>query len=373
MFAFPGAKSAFLDIVSDAKSLDEFTPETILHYDGWINEMECSPNGRYIAVCSFYSSPIMIWETIEGKDNNKNAIDSSKSTYLLENELYTLPGMEFSADSNYLLIYSNQYNQSTQEYNNSRLVLYNTDNKTAIRNHEMKNNLILSATFSPDGTLYASSYEANYDSEKCSINLWDTNTGEVIESITSENHEVKSLAFTQDGKYLAVSYDNWKLFSDSIVFFDVSTGNIYKTLDGISAYELQFANDGSVLAGDNGNGKGVLVLDTNNYEVIAKFTDIPQPIDISLSPDGEFLMAVDRSTLIIWDIPAKKQILRTKTKNLDYADRFYTAKFSADGQQILIGLKVSEDSIYLMNSRGYSGRIFAYNFTEIMEKYDQEH
>jgi WD40 repeat protein len=90
---------------------------------------------------------------------------------------------------------------------------------------------------------------------------------------------------------------------------------------------------------------------------------------MSLSSDGKYLMAIDDYALMIWDISTKKQILRTKVNNLDYADRFYTAEFSADGQQILIGLKVSEDSIYSMNSRAHSGRIFAYNFTEIVESY----
>lgn len=353
---FPSAKDAFLDITSSAESLSDFTPEELQDDYAWISEMDNSPDGRYVAVLSFSNRPIVL--------RDKNGSD-----YLIKDETYSLSELEFSSDSNYLLICSNKYNSSIKDYDKSHLILYSVTNKSIIRTHEMENNSIWEITFSPDGRYYASPYRKGDDSGKCTVNIWSVNSGEIIHSITSENYRVRALTFTQDSKYLVVSYDGSGYSSDSTVFYDVDTGSVYRTLNGVYAFDLQFSDDGNVLVGENGDGEGLLVWDTDTYKQIARFTDISSPNDISLSPDGKYLMANDYYAVMIWDLSAKKQILRTKVKNLDYADQFYTAKFSADGQQILIGLEVSEDSIYSMNSKADSGRIFAYNFTEILESY----
>nr|WP_321497489.1 hypothetical protein [uncultured Methanolobus sp.] len=114
-----------------------------------------------------------------------------------------------------------------------------------------------------------------------------------------------------------------------------------------------------------------MVWDTSTYDVIGRFTDIGLPYDVSLSPDGKFLMAVDPSALIVWDISSKKQILRTKSYKLDYVDEFYAATFSADGKQIIVGLEATEDSMYSVGTKSDESMLFIYNFTEIVESYYQ--
>jgi uncharacterized protein with WD repeat len=353
---FPDAKDAFLDITSSAESLSDFTPEELGSDYAWISEMDNSPDGRYVAVLSFPDSPIVLRE-------------KGGSKYLVDDKTSSMSELKFSSDSNYLLIASNEYNPTKKDFDNSYLTLYNVTNKSIIRTHEMENNYISEMAFSPDGRYYASPYRNGDDSGKCAVNIWSVDSGEIMQSITSENYQAQALTFTQDSKYLVVSYTGSGHSSSNTMFYDIGSGDSYRTLNQIYAFELQFSNDGNILAGYNGNGKGLLVWDTGTYKTIAKFTDISAPNDMSLSSDGKYLMAIDDYALMIWDISTKKQILRTKVNNLDYADRFYTAEFSADGQQILIGLKVSEDSIYSMNSRAHSGRIFAYNFTEIVESY----
>ncbi|MDW7732173.1 MAG: hypothetical protein SCH66_07060 [Methanolobus sp.] len=360
LILFPDAKDAFLDITSSAESLSDFAPEELRGDYKWISEIDYSPDGKYIAVLSFSNRPIVLQ-------------DKNGSDYLIKDETYSLSGLRFSSDSNYLLISSNKYDSSKKEYNKSHLILYSVTNKSIIRTHEMENNYISEIAFSSDGRYYASPYRKCDDSGKCTVNIWSVNSGEIIQSITSENYQAQALTFTQDSKYLVVSYDGSGYSSDNTVFYGVDSGDVYRTLNGVYAFDLQFSDDGKVLVGENGDGEGLLVWDTDTYKQIARFTDISSPNDISLSPDGKYLMANDYYALMIWDLSTKKQILRTKVNNLDYADQFYTAKFSADGQQILIGLEVSEDSIYSMNSRAHSGRIFAYNFTEIVETYYQEH
>ncbi|WP_340820522.1 hypothetical protein [Methanolobus sp. WCC4] len=355
---FPGAKDAFLDITSSAKSLEDFTPEELRGDYKWIREVDLSSDGRYVAVLSFPDESIVLQE----KEGNE---------YLVNDETSGMSELKFSSGSNYLLIGSNKYDPQKKDYGSTYVTLYNVTNKSIVRTHEMKNNYISDIDFSPDERYYASSYRKGDDSGKCTVNVWSVNSGEIVQSITSENYRALSLTFTQDSKYLVVSYDGSGYSSGSTVLYSIDTGDVYRTLNEISAFKLQLSDDGNILAEENADGKGLLVWNTDPYSKIARFTDISSPNDISLSSDGKYFMAIDDYALMIWDISSKKQILRTKVKDLDYANNFYTAKFSGDGQQILIGLEVSEDSIYSMNSRAYSGRIFAYNFTEIVESYDE--
>lgn len=364
---FPNVKSDFMDFASTAQSLDDFTPEKATYDYDMISNIDCSPNNKYVAFGCVIDNSIVLWDKKKETESfGYNGVQNSETIYILGREPYIYPGLKFSPDSKYLLVYSSYY---IPELIKSHLTLYDVENKTIVREHDVVNNDIEDVAFSPDGKYYASSYKTEEDSGHCIVNLWDTRTGDIANSIISDNYGVKSLTYTPDGEFIVISFEGNKGSADSIVFFDADTGAIHKTLDGISAFDLQFSNDGSILAGENGNEKGLLVWDTSTYHVIGRFSDIGLPYDVSLSPDGKFLMAIDPSALIVWDISSKKQILRTKSYKLDYVDEFYAATFSADGKQIIIGLEATEDSMYSVGTKSDESMVFVYNFTEIVESY----
>ncbi|WP_091937637.1 WD40 repeat domain-containing protein [Methanolobus profundi] len=356
-----------MDSVTPAESLDDFIPEKVAYDYGRISGIDCSPDNNYVAFGCAIDGSIMLWnKTKETGSFGYNGVQNSGDIDILGNEPYNPAGLEFSPDNKYLLVYSNYYNPELFE---SHLTLYDVENKTTVRAHDMENNLINYVAFSPDGRYYASSYKIGEGSGQCTVNLWDTETGEVEKSIISDNYRVKSLVFSPDGEFVVISFEGHEDCADSIVFFNAETGATQTTLDGISAFKLQFSKDGSILAGENGDGRGLFVWDTDSYEVKSKFYDADMPYDLSLSPDGKFLMAVDPSALIVWDISSEKQILRTKSYKLDYVDNFNAAIFSADGKEIIVGLKATEDSRYLVGTKFDEGMVFIYNFTEIVESY----
>ena len=364
---FPDVKSGFIDIVSPAQSLSDFIPEKVAYEDGRVSGIACSPDNKYVAFGCAIDESIMLWnKTKDTGSFGYNGVQYSGKIDVLGKEQYSIAGMEFSPDNKYLLVYSNDYDP---EHFKSHISLYEVENKTTVRVHSMDNNLIRNAAFSPDGRHYASSYKNEGGSGQCTINLWDTETGKVTDSIISDNYRVDSLTFTPDGKFVVTSFEGNEGSTDSIVFFNVDTGDTHMTLNAISAFELQFSNDGRILAGEDASGKGLLVWDTDSYEIIGRFSDINMPYDLSLSPDGKFLMAVDPYALIIWDIASKKQVLRTKSYKLDCIDDFNAAAFSADGKEIIVGLEATEDSMYLVGTKSDEYMVFIYNFTEILESY----
>jgi WD40 repeat protein len=347
--------------------LNDFIPEKATYDYDMISNIDCSPDNKYVAFGCVIDNSIVLWDKKKETGSfGYNGVQNSGKIDILGREPYSYPGLKFSPDSKYLLAYSYYYNPKLFE---SHLTLYDVINKTTVRTHDMKNNLINYVAFSPDGRYYASSYKIGEGSGQCTVNLWDTKTGDVANSIISDNYKVKSLTFTPDGEFIVISFEGNKGSADSIVFFDADTGTIHKTLDGISAFKLQFSQDGSILAGENGNEKGLLVWDTSTYDVVGRFSDIGLPYDVSLSPDGKFLMAIDPSALIVWDISSKKQVMRTKSYKLDYVDEFYAAIFSADGKQIIIGLEATEASMYSVGTKSDESMVFVYNFTEIVESY----
>src|SRR5262249_14613109 len=105
---------------------------------------------------------------------------------------------------------------------------------------------LTSLAFSADGKLLASS------SEEGKVWLWDPETGKRLREVgqyPGRAYRVNSVAFSQDGKTLVVSCEG--LEAARVVLWDVATGRKLRALEdpGEVVCIAQFAPEGTIVAG----------------------------------------------------------------------------------------------------------------------------
>jgi WD40 repeat protein len=358
--------------MSPAQSLNDFEPLKVSYAEGSnIVAVDSSMDGRLIVSGCQIGNSVTLWDRTEGERSYGYPIiiDGSSFTQLIERDPYPVTDVKFSPDGAYVLVGSYGHNYLYYGDVGSRITMYEVASSKVVRVHDVNKTIVQEVAFSPDGSAYAASYEMSENPEKCTINLWDTQTGEITGSIVSDNYKVTSITFTPDGKYLVVSFDN-RINPDRIVFFDAGTGEAYKTMEESSVSDLHFSDDGTVFAAGSNHFNGVIVWDGTSYEELHRFTtfDMP-PRSTSLSPDGRFLMSTDSWKLVIWDLIENKKILSSKSYDSDYVDDFRASTFSKDGNYIIIGLDAPDDSQYKRELHASNGMVFVYNFTNIVERY----
>ena len=152
--------------------------------------------------------------------------------------------------------------------------------------------------------------------------LWNLNTGEQVRALKAStgfidgflerfnlrNFNIYSLAFTPDGKTLAVGTSN-----KQIHLWDVATQRFIETISGHqhAVCELAFSSDGTILAsGDTGGKIHLWEFATRRhlktYEISKGFIH-----KLVFSPDGKTLASLSNSnhrqdgTIFLWNVPSK--------------------------------------------------------------------
>ncbi|MDE0087719.1 MAG: hypothetical protein OXU23_18495 [Candidatus Poribacteria bacterium] len=152
--------------------------------------------------------------------------------------------------------------------------------------------------------------------------LWNTNTDEEIatlqtpkgfidrslETFNSRNFNVYSLAFTPDGKTLAVGTGNKKIH-----LWNVTTQQLIQTISGHqhAVCELAFSADGTVLASGDTGGK-IHLWEFATRRLLATF-ETPKGFvnTLAFAPDGKVLASMNESsyrqdgTIFLWNVPPK--------------------------------------------------------------------
>jgi WD40 repeat protein/serine/threonine protein kinase len=181
----------------------------------------------------------------------------------------------------------------------------------------------LKSIYSPRGGLIASASED-------AVLLWVADTGKVRHRLRGKGGWVSGLAFSRDGKRLAVSGQD-----PVISIWNVQTGKLERSLRGHSGWvnAVAFSPDGRRLA-SGGSDKVLRVWDLDTGRPTAS-ADRPDWINaLAFSPDGKLLAVGCRDTTVrLWNADTLKEVGRLT----EHTGILTCLAFSPDGQRLATG------------------------------------
>lgn len=288
-------------------------PTTLKGHTDWVWTVAFSPDGGMLASGGFRGT-LKLWDTSSGKELSSFKADESRVW-----QVTFLPGGKALASVG----------------STNGIKLWDVAKKEEVTFVKTPGGQTLA--FSRDGKLLA---EGRHDGD---LYVWDVATKKERHGLKKFLREVRSVAFSPDGKTLAVAgQEEGEAFSRyaAIKFFDVTSGKVqgfFKAKEDFpdSAEALSFGPDGKTMGAlVRGNvrlwevetGKELLTL-TGPYGGFA------------ISPDGKTLAFGEiafANKVRLWDIGSGKQV----SAFTGHDDAIRAVAFSPDGKKIATG---SED------------------------------
>ena len=207
---------------------------------------------------------------------------------------------------------------------------------------------VLSVAYGPDGKTIASG-----DNDGTLL-LWDTATGNIVQTFTGHDYTVNSVAFSPDGRMLlSGSYDQ------TVRLWDVATGKEIRQFDDPGdVTSVAFSPDGKTAVSSGYDGRLILWNVADGRE-IAQFREEGEPLYSAVfSPDGRsILVASADKKLRLWDV-ASEQLIRTFA---GHTDEVNTAAFSPDGKTIISGSDDRTLRLWDVSSGAQLGRFIGHD------------
>jgi WD40 repeat protein len=165
----------------------------------------------------------------------------------------------------------------------------------------------LSVAFSPNGKLLAIGNDGDGDGNK-TIKILNLSTGQIIHTLYGRYGGFKSVAFSPDGKILASG--SW---DGTIKIWNTSTGQLIRTLSGdsINVSSVAFSPDGKTLA-SGGQDKTIKIWNTSTGQLVRTLSGHSDQVNsVAFSPDGKILASGSQDkTIKIWNL-STGQVVRT--------------------------------------------------------------
>ncbi|MDE0300732.1 MAG: dockerin type I domain-containing protein [Candidatus Poribacteria bacterium] len=200
---------------------------------------------------------------------------------------------------------------------------------TLIPEHEEGFGNVISLAVSPDGRTVASSHTSlavGHSARDGIIRLWDAATGELQTSFSDGIRNPLRLAFSPDGRTLAVGHGDWAFGAGTwgwVSLRNAATGALKHELQGHAGavYSLAYSADGRTFASGSvidswrrTRGTTVRIWDAATGALLRTLEDYVWEVGhLALSPDGGTLAVASRDgRLSLWDTAAGIPILHVE-------------------------------------------------------------
>lgn len=181
-----------------------------------------------------------------------------------------------------------------------------------------------SLNFSSDGKRLATCSQQT-------IYLRDVTSGEVQSSIQTPA-PINDVAFSPDGKMIAAAHRDKAI---SITLWNSTTGQFIDSLKGHTenVNSLAFTPDGKFLVSGSRDGLAKL-WDLANRKEASTFAHYAGVKSVAISRDGQFLATgSDDQTAVVWDLKTRKSIVTLR----GHLSEVWSVAFSADGNRVATG------------------------------------
>jgi len=306
-----------------------------------VSSLALSPDSRLIAVSSYASPALALWDTNTGQMVGNSFGDQETPNHLA-----------FSPDGKTLA--SSSCAKLDPQGTCLQIGIFLWDVSTKQERQVIRvDNSIVSLAFSLDGRSLAASSCTKFDEQQaCSQNgifLWNVSTGEAVSSNPWAEYAtaITSLAFSSDSKRLASGS------SGTVIVWDIQTGRpvVSQTVSNQTVQVLAFSPDNATIA--IGATGGVLLLwdSTQPKAVVRRLSghsgDL-QSLAFNLADGGKTLVSASADgTIIVWDV-SSGQIIGNPMKDGDHG--VLSVAFSQDGKALL---SVSENEVVFWRSMDF--------------------
>ena len=274
---------------------------TLVH---WVGRFAFSPDGKTLAVGR--AGAIEIWDAHSGE------------------KLRTLPELTgsvlaFSPDGTTLAIRRGHHS----------ILLCDARSGDVLQTFDVHTDYVVSATFSPDGKVFASGWPHKGNSF---LRLWDAHTGELLHGISFNEESAQAVAFSPDGR--TVFTGDWHT---GIRVWDAHTGELLHTMTGpegdrYPTTSIAFSPDGSTFASGSSD-LTVRVWDTRTREVLHTLTGRSHSHAVralSFSSDGKILATGGDDTIPLWDVRTGALLWKLE----GHTGSVEAVEFAADGNTL---------------------------------------
>jgi DNA-binding beta-propeller fold protein YncE len=204
------------------------------------------------------------------------------------------------------------------------VILWNTETGQLIRTLTGHTKYIDIVAFSPDGTRIASA--SSFDTVK----LWNAETGQEIWTIAGDGDIIRHIAFSPDGRRITAAVGR------TVKLWNAETGQEIRTITGHNHRIVfaAFSSDGTRII--SVSYRAIKVFDPNTGREISSIDSADQISAAACSPDGRSIAAVltEGGEIRIWNLETGKAI---RTIPVAGKGSRFPAVYSPDGRYIATG------------------------------------